>query len=62
MLSLALLLATGILSQEQDWPREYPGADGGKLVLYQPQVETWEAQSRIHARLALAYSAAHNSA
>jgi hypothetical protein len=38
-----------------DWPREYAGARG-KLVLYEPQIDGWEEQRRLHARLALAYS------
>ena len=47
--------------QELSWPREYPGDNGAKLVLYQPQIESWDDQSRVGARLALAYSSSESA-
>src|SRR5262245_17718851 len=36
------------------WPRERTGEDGTKLIVYQPQVDSWGEQRRIHARVAVA--------
>ena len=47
--------------QELSWPREYPGDNGAKLVLYQPQIERWDDQTRVAGRVALAYSASENA-
>ncbi|TDI36029.1 MAG: hypothetical protein E2P02_26200 [Acidobacteria bacterium] len=47
--------------QELSWPREYPGDNGAKLVLYQPQIESWDDQTRVGARLALAYSSSESA-
>ena len=38
-----------------DWPREHSYLDGSKLVLYQPQIESWENYERLEGRLALAF-------
>ena len=43
---------------ERRWPKELPTAEGGKLVVYQPQVETWTNFARLEGRVAMAYSSA----
>ncbi len=40
---------------DPQWPREIV-EDAGKLVLYQPQIETWEDASRLTARIAVAFA------
>jgi hypothetical protein len=45
---------TGRADEDPGWPRERTAADGTKLVVYQPQVDSWEGQRRIKARVAVA--------
>ena len=45
---------TGWADEDPGWPRERATADGTKLVIYQPQVDSWEGQRRIKARVAVA--------
>lgn len=55
--SFCLLACTGVTAwadEDPGWPRERTSADGTKLVIYQPQVDSWEEQRRIKARVAVA--------
>src|SRR5215510_5638553 len=57
MVTCCLLAYTCTAVQATDdpgWPREHTGEDGTKLLVYQPQVDSWEEQRRIHARVAVA--------
>ena len=51
-LSACLCLAATPEDDYRDWPREYSGKQGGKLLMYQPQVIAWEDHTRIEARAA----------
>ena len=53
--SLATSTAADESSGPLQWPREYSG-ETGKLVLYQPQVTSWDDFSRLEARMALAFA------
>ena len=46
---------------ERQWPKELPTAAGGKLVVYQPQVETWTDYARLDGRVALAYASTEDA-
>src|SRR4051794_34651109 len=37
------------------WPRSYPMASGGSVLVYQPQISTWEKQAHMIAFSAAAY-------
>jgi hypothetical protein len=51
-LFLLILLATALASaQDPGWPRQL-AKPGGKLVLYQPQVDDWENHQQVDARMA----------
>jgi hypothetical protein len=53
------LLCGPVLAAEAtalEWPREYSNEAGAKLVLYQPQLMSWEKSERLHARAAVAFS------
>ncbi|MHC4959528.1 MAG: hypothetical protein ACYTGN_14270 [Planctomycetota bacterium] len=62
ILLVALFVAPGVLSQDKEksaeegprWPREYVGENGGTLVVYQPQVESWADYRKLKAWYALA--------
>ncbi len=56
-LSACLCLAAAPEDDYRDWPREYSGKQGGKLLLYQPQVITWEDHTRLEARAAVSFYA-----
>jgi len=52
----ALLVFSGVaVASDLEWPREYSN-EKGKLVLYQPQVTSWDDFSRLEARMALAFA------
>src|SRR5262245_17772389 len=51
---LACTYAPSQADEDPGWPRERTGADGTKLVVYQPQVDSWEGQRQIQARVAVA--------
>jgi hypothetical protein len=38
------------------WPRAIPTPSGGMIVMYQPQVESWEGQKRMKAMAAVSYT------
>ena len=48
-LSVLLVAATG--AQDQGWPRQFT-KPGGKVVLYQPQVDDWNNYQQVDARMA----------
>ena len=50
-LLLSCLLATLGWSQDQGWPRQI-SKPGGKVVLYQPQVDDWKDFKQVEARMA----------
>ena len=61
LLALICLLAAGhayAAEQIDDWPREHTYLDGSKLVLYQPQIESWEDYEHLEGRMALAFEPA----
>ena len=61
LLALICLLAAGpayTAEQIDDWPREHTYLDGSKLVLYQPQIESWEDYEHLEGRMALAFEPA----
>src|SRR3990170_1987845 len=41
---------------EVQWPREFKNKDGAKLVMYAPQIESWEEFSKLQARVAMAFA------
>ncbi len=47
---------------EIQWPREFKGKDGAKLVMYAPQIEKWDKFSNIRARLAIAFAKSEKEA
>lgn len=49
--------APKLVSPADTWPREYAGAKGGRLSLYQPQFEKWDNYTTIEARVAGAVAA-----
>jgi hypothetical protein len=60
---LALFLPTAAFAAEgggEDpaWPREFTNEAGAKLVLYQPQVESWKEYAVLEARAAVAFAPA----
>lgn len=67
--ALILVLAPGARPQEEPpqqeppkpegprWPREYTGEKGGTLVLYQPQIESWQNYRTIKAWFAMSLKA-----
>jgi len=44
-------------SGELTWPRQYTNEAGAKLVMYQPQITSWQATTQIFARTAIAFTA-----
>ena len=61
LFGLVCLLAAGPVwpaEEMRDWPREHSYLDGSKLVLYQPQFESWEDHERLEGRMALAFEPA----
>ena len=44
------------VDDDREWPQELT-KDGSKLLLYQPQIESWANQARLRARMALAFQA-----
>ncbi|MEE9568090.1 MAG: hypothetical protein V3W37_01790 [Candidatus Binatia bacterium] len=59
-----LVLAGGKLlaAEELNWPREYSDKDGAKVVMYQPQIESWSEYSHLKARVAVAFAPAGTKA
>ena len=59
-LALVLALSAGLctLADTEDdykeWPREYSGEKGGRMLMYQPQVISWKDHSVLEARAAVA--------
>src|SRR5262245_49086370 len=51
---LAYLCPAVWAADDPGWPREQTGKDGTKLIVYQPQVDSWEGHKRLHARVAVA--------
>ncbi len=49
---LAPILSATASAQVDSWPREYIGEKGGRLVVYQPQLESWDHYSHLIARVA----------
>src|SRR5262245_5048372 len=43
------------LQEDQKWPLELMGGDGGTALLYQPQVESWKDYKLLRARMAVAF-------
>ena len=41
---------------EVQWPREFKGKNGGKLVMYAPQIENWDKFEKLQARFAVAFA------
>ena len=41
---------------DRDWPKELTTTEGGTLVVYQPQVETWTDFTRLEGRVAMAFT------
>ncbi len=60
LISVTLLFSQEAQDEVQyapgEWPREYTYDDGSKLVLYQPQVKSWEAYEHLEMLIALAFS------
>ena len=60
LISVTLLFSQEAQDEVQyapgEWPREYAYDDGSKLVLYQPQVKSWEAYEHLEMLIALAFS------
>jgi len=60
---LILLMALSVFTQAPQadvvapFPRTYPLPNGGHITLFQPQIESWNAQTHIVALSAVAYSA-----
>ena len=46
--------------EDPDWPREYVGENGGSLVMYQPQIESWDDFSAIEGRVRNCWESAEN--
>jgi hypothetical protein len=42
---------------DEGWPREYSGA-GGKIVIHEPQVDSWTDYTKLHYRAAIAFTPA----
>lgn len=51
LLLLPLLLSAAALAQDPGWPRQIT-KPGGKVVLYQPQVDDWKNYQEVDARMA----------
>ncbi len=49
--AIAVLLVAPAMAQDQGWPRQIT-KPGGKLVLYQPQVDDWNNFKQVDARMA----------
>jgi hypothetical protein len=49
--ALTLLFASAAIAQDPGWPRTIT-KPGGKLVLYQPQVDSWTNYQQVNARMA----------
>ena len=49
--ALAVLFAAAAMAQDQGWPRQFT-KPGGKVVLYQPQVDDWKNYQKVDARMA----------
>jgi hypothetical protein len=41
---------------EQRWPRELETTTGGKIVVYQPQVDAWNDYTQLHGLMAMSYA------
>ena len=48
-------LSSGVPAGDRGWPRGYKTAGGAQLVLYQPQVASWESQRHMVAYTAASY-------
>jgi hypothetical protein len=54
---LMMIPCAAAVASDPEWPREFRN-DKGKLVLYQPQVTSWDEFTRLEARMALAFAPA----
>jgi hypothetical protein len=52
----AVAEADTIPDPDGGWPRAIPTPSGGMIVMYQPQVESWEGQKRMKAMAAVSYT------
>jgi hypothetical protein len=48
--------AAGSAAADADWPRRYTAPDGAQVVLYEPQVASWEDQTLLRLHAAVAYT------
>ncbi|MEE9227027.1 MAG: hypothetical protein V3U66_04780, partial [Acidobacteriota bacterium] len=55
-----LVLSGGLQAADPDyqdtWPREYTSTNGGHLVIYQPQIDSWEDFILLTARFAVSFT------
>ncbi len=51
LLSLLVWVATATVAQDPGWPRQIV-KPGGKLILYQPQVDNWQNYQTVNGRMA----------
>ena len=49
--------SSSAVTSDGGWPRQFQTADGGALVMYQPQIESWDRQTDLVARAAVSYTA-----
>jgi hypothetical protein len=58
LLMLGLIAPVGVSAQtsEGDWPREFQGEQGGRLLMYAPQIERWDNFNRVVTRVAIAFA------
>jgi hypothetical protein len=56
LLALGLMVPVGVSAQpgEMDWPREFKSEQGVRLLMYAPQVESWDKFNKIVTRVAIA--------
>ena len=53
--------ARTVTTPDGDWPRRYTTGSGARLVVYQPQVVSWERQKHAVMYAAVSYAAAGTS-
>ena len=44
------------------WPRELETTAGGKIVIYQPQIDAWNDYTELHGLIAMSYASTANAA
>ncbi len=47
---------------ENRWPRELETTAGGKIVVYQPQIDAWNDYKELHGLIAMSYASTANAA